>query len=549
MHNNLMLLRVARVSFTFVILMLGLVQAYSDSPANRLVYLDGDDPFHVGLAFPKLTTQQWVGEKGVEAVVTLGIDDMRDPKIYESFCRPILDRLKQIDGRAPLSIFCNTITPSVPILQQWLKEGLSVEVHTLTHPCPILAKRNFTAAANTYHGGVDLMNHIPDNHPVAFRTPCCDSQNTPSPRVFSELLMLRNPASQFLEMDSSVFNIFTQADSALPAALVTDSDGKSKYEKYVPFDSYVVTIENYPYPYAIGRSIWEMPCMVPSDWEAQHLHGSSNPVTVEDWKDAIDATVLKQGTFNFVFHPHGWVKNTQMIEWIDHITARHGKKVKFLSFREVRERLTNNLLGGQPLRASNGQDNGVRLLDVNNDGYMDAVIGNEHLRQTRVWNPQAKRWKTAAFPMPLVQIADDGTRTDAGGRFGVLQPSGNASFFISNDHEKGVWHFDGETWIEDPAMLRGLGQALKTVIDTRDNGVRLRDTDNDGICEIIVGNPDTQAVLKWVPARKQWQPATFNLPPGVTIVRQDGSDNGTRFIDINEDGFLDVISPMNHVTH
>ena len=523
------------------LLLAALGQAQPDSPANRLAYLDGEDPFHVGLAFPRLTTPQWVGEKGVEAVVTLGIDDMRDPQIYESFCRPILDRLKQIDGRAPLSIFCNTITPSEPLLQQWFSDGLSIEVHTLTHPCPMLAKGNFTAAANTYHGGVDLMNHIPNNLPVAFRTPCCDSQNTPSPRVFSELLMRNNPAGQFLEMDSSVFNIFTQADPVLPANLVTDSDGKPKFEKYVPFDSYVVTVENYPYPYAIGSRIWEMPCMVPSDWEAQHLHGSSNPVTVRDWEAAIDATVLKQGIFNFVFHPHGWVKATQMIEWIDHITAKHGSNVKFLSFHEARERLTNNLLGGQALRADNGQDNGIRLLDLNNDGFMDAVIGNEHLRQTRVWDPQGKRWKTTTFPVQLVQIATDGTRTDAGIRFGILQPSNNASFFISNNHEKGIWHFDGETWIEDPAMLRGLGQALKTVDTTRDNGVRLRDTDNDGICEIIVGNPDTQAVLKWVPSRKQWQPATFNLPQGVTIVRQDGSDNGTRFVDINEDGFLDVI--------
>ncbi|MDP7584279.1 MAG: c-type cytochrome, partial [Verrucomicrobiota bacterium] len=75
----------------------------------------------------------------------------------------------------------------------------------------------------------------------------------------------------------------------------------------------------------------------------------------------------------------------------------------------------------------------------------------------------------------------------------------------------------------------------------RDNGVRLRDTDNNGLCEIIVGNPDTRAVLKWATPRKQWQRATFNLPPGVTFVRRDGSDNGTRFVDINEDGFLDVI--------
>jgi len=88
----------------------------------------------VGLKFPKLTAPQWVGEPGVEAVVILAIDDMRDPQKYETFLRPILDRLKQIDGRAPVSIFCNQLDSQDPRLQAWLKEGLSLEVHTLTHP-------------------------------------------------------------------------------------------------------------------------------------------------------------------------------------------------------------------------------------------------------------------------------------------------------------------------------------------------------------------------------------------------------------------------------
>ncbi|MEC8973269.1 MAG: hypothetical protein VX509_05070, partial [Verrucomicrobiota bacterium] len=75
------------------------------------------------------------------------------------------------------------------------------------------------------------------------------------------------------------------------------------------------------------------------------------------------------------------------------------------------------------------------------------VIGNEHLRQTRVWDPQTKRWETAPFPVSLVQVDADGTRTDAGARFGILQPSGNASFFISNGEARGVWHFDSGNWI------------------------------------------------------------------------------------------------------
>ncbi|MFN9717612.1 MAG: neutral/alkaline non-lysosomal ceramidase N-terminal domain-containing protein [Planctomycetota bacterium] len=98
-------------------------------------------------------------------------------------------------------------------------------------------------------------------------------------------------------------------------------------------------IKNYPYPYVIKNSCWEIPCLAPSDWSAQHLHGVDNPMTVDDWKAAIDLTVHKQGCFSLVFHPHGWIKPEQVVEMIDHAVAKHGNKVKFLNFREVAERL------------------------------------------------------------------------------------------------------------------------------------------------------------------------------------------------------------------
>src|SRR5262249_30046569 len=92
---------------------------------NRLTYLDETNPYYVSRRFPKLVTPQWVGEPGVEAVVVLAIDDMRDPKKYEAFLRPVLRRLQQIDGRAPVSIMTCQVDPKDPQLQTWLKEGLS----------------------------------------------------------------------------------------------------------------------------------------------------------------------------------------------------------------------------------------------------------------------------------------------------------------------------------------------------------------------------------------------------------------------------------------
>ncbi len=345
---------------------------------NRLTYLDGSDPYYVGLNFPKLTTPQWVGEEGVEAVVVLAIDDMRESAKYEKYLRPILDRLKAIDGRAPVSIMTCKADPADPQLQKWLHEGVNIDVHTLSHPCPLLQKGDFEAARTTVHDCVDLLNQIPGNRPVAFRMPCCDSLNTPSPRFYAEIFNKTSPGGHHLTIDSSVFQVLTPADPSLPRDLVYDPDGRERFRKYLPFPSFVNTIENYPYPYVLGRLCWEFPCIVPSDWEAQHLQKPNNPRTVADMKAALDAVVLKQGVFNFVFHPHGWIKAEQVVELIDHAVAKHGKKVKFLNFREAQERLDKNLLAGQPLRKENGQDNGVRLIDINRDGFMDVVAVNEH---------------------------------------------------------------------------------------------------------------------------------------------------------------------------
>src|SRR5947207_7509826 len=137
---------------------------------------------------------------------------------------------------------------------------------------------------------------------------------------------------------------------------------------------FVNWIENYPYPYVIGDLCWQFPCMTPSDWQAQHLHKPNNPITVRDWKAALDCTVIKKGVFNMVFHPHGWIKAEQVVELIDHAVAKHGKKVKFLNFREALDRLNMRF---PPLRRPDGSDNQVRVLDSDGDGLIDLLNTSE----------------------------------------------------------------------------------------------------------------------------------------------------------------------------
>ncbi len=503
--------------------------------ANRLTYLeDAIDPYYVDGAFPKLVASQWVGQSDIRAVVVLAIDDMRDPAHYENYLRPILERLKAYQSRSLMSIMTNQVDPQNAQLQSWLKEGLSIEIHTIDHPCPLLFDGDFAKAQSTYERCIDLMSEIPGNVPVAFRMPCCDSMNSPSPRFYQEIFPRSTPAGHFLSIDSSVFNVITTNDASLPAEITRETSGASRFEKYVQFSSFVNTIRDYPFPYVIGRVCWEFPCVVPSDWEAQHLHKPFNPKTVEDMQAALDAVVQKQGTFNLVFHPHGWIRNDQVVSLIDHAEQKYGKQVLFLSFREALNRLNQYLLGGVPLRAADGSDQGQRLLDLNHDGYLDvARLTRDAGLVTRIWDPVTQKWRTQATPLRAKSI-----------HFGVLQASGSASLLAVDGVERMLWHLrDGQWTAEalhvDPTHFPGSWAAAWHNSQTQIH-YRFRDVDADGVCELMCDAGDGLLVLRRE-ADGQWRPLAPGLPAFVKLARSGGEDAGLRWVDLDQDGVAECL--------
>ncbi len=258
---------------------------------------------------------------------------------------------------------------------------------------------------------------------------------------------------------------------------------------------------------------------------------------------ALDAAVVKQGVFTLVFHPHKWIRSEQLVELVDHAVTKHGPKIKFLNFREAQERLNKHLLAGQPLRSASGGDNGVRLLDLDRDGYQDVVIGNGALRQTRLWSPRVNKWITSDFPAILVAEIAGGGSADAGARFGVVRDDGHASLIMRSGSAEGAWHFDGREWVVAPELLAGLelnGKPVLTVRDGKDAGVRLRDLDGDGRCECIVGGSGAQAVFSFTPG-EGWKQLPYALPPETRLVDEQGRDAGLRFVDIDQDGRDDVL--------
>lgn len=518
---------------------------WAQAPPQKLprTYADGPlDPYYPHRDYPKLITPQWVGEEGVECVVTLAIDDMRESAKYETYLRPILDRLKQIDGRAPVSIMSCSVNPVDPQLKKWLAEGLSIEVHTFDHPCPCLQGSDFAKAKATYEKCVDLMNLIPGNRPVAFRMPCCDSKNTPSPRFWQHVFNETTPYGNFLQVDSSVFNIITKDDPSLPKKIRELEDGSERFRRYLPFPNFVNTINDYPYPYVIGGVCWEFPCVVPSDWSAQHVQKPYNPDTVRDLKLALDAAVLKQGTFNLVFHPHGWIRNDQVVELIDHAVKTHGKKVKFLNFRECLERLNKNLLNGESLRLADGKPNpAIRLADHDQDQYLDVVFNATKIDQSvRLWQPTTRNWKqvsskfTWAFHPIGFHRDVDGDGTNEWVAWNLFQA---ALAGIVPDTMLVQFEARDERGDRKSTGLK-LPSNMPFLFRNYDNGVRLVDVNGDGKLDLVQSVPERYAIYLFKDWDTGWSikvldekrgDAAAKKPVIPPFIRADGTNNGVWF--------------------
>ena len=242
------------------------------------------------------------------------------------------------------------VDPQDAQLKAWLAEGLNIEAHTTNHPCPCLKQADFAQAKSTYDQCVDQIAAIPGNMPVAFRFPCMDSMNTPSPRAFQEIVNQVTAAGNFLQLSSSVCVLLTPNDQSLSRQLVYQGPDEERFRKYLAFRNFVNLVRDYPYPFLIGRLCWEFPCAVPDDWQGQQLLGPHNPQTAQDFQAFADAVAIKQGTANYVFHPNEWIGSALMTQTVDVIHRRHGSSVRFLNFRECTERLRNHLLCGQSVR-------------------------------------------------------------------------------------------------------------------------------------------------------------------------------------------------------
>ena len=118
------------------------------------------------------------------------------------------------------------------------------------------------------------------------------------------------------------------------------------------------------------------------------------------------------------------------------------------------------------------------------------MIGNEKLQQTRLWDPKRTNGPRVSRVLLGRRPMDESRRRRRPvwrrARNGQPRRSGSPT-----SATRGAWTFDGKTWVDDAtALLAGLiaGRSPPHEPAGQDCGVRLRDLDHDGVCELLVSN-------------------------------------------------------------
>lgn len=186
------------------------------------------------------------------------------------------------------------------------------------------------------------------------------------------------------------------------------------------------------------------------------------------------------------------------------------------------------------------KDNGVRFLDLNGDGLVDIIQHGGELNNA--WINNGAGWtedSTYNFPAEIV----DDYHSDMGVRLIDLNGNGKLDAIMSfNNTNKGAWINTGTGWKEAPNYTPEI-QAGIVDADSKDNGVRFADLNGDGLVDMIQNvNNESGEDEAWINTGTGWKVAPeykTNIQAGFIDAKH--RDNGIKFVDLNGDGVLDIV--------
>lgn len=182
------------------------------------------------------------------------------------------------------------------------------------------------------------------------------------------------------------------------------------------------------------------------------------------------------------------------------------------------------------------KDFGVRLLDVNNDGFPDLIKAKAGTHETKLNNKTGGWNDSGQFIIPAGLDIVDGSNIDQGLRFGDVDSDGLIDILRAKAGTREVYLNNGTGW-ENVSSIWSLPVDF---IDgsSNDEGVELVDFNGDGKLDILKGKDGAKSA--YINTGSGWQDVSSSwiLPDSFVT---SSKDTGLRLIDLNNDGLPDIL--------
>ncbi|MBI2547802.1 VCBS repeat-containing protein [Candidatus Woesearchaeota archaeon] len=222
---------------------------------------------------------------------------------------------------------------------------------------------------------------------------------------------------------------------------------------------------------------------------------------------------------------------------------------------------------------SKGVDKGARFSDLNNDGFTDLVVADHDQSDPvkKTYFNMGNGWQEyVAWTPPLYFVEESRDKgvtfygTENGVRFVDLDNDGRGDMLRSENEEaniKEVWMNTEGSWVREesrwdpPNYFATKGdveiQGYDFEIEGTDSGLRLDDVNGDGLPDLLYSREESSRTQVYLNDGMNWQQdASYEIPTYFVYDddSREGADYGTRLMDIDGDGLVDIARAVDGVS-